>query len=261
LHQSLRDEAARRRVLSRQVLTLQEDERQRLARELHDELGQQLTAIRVDAVWLSQRIADAPDQARVADAIARRCAEVQLDIRALLTRLHPLAPQVGDGTTASTEQVSRLRELLEALLGGWASSATQACCFELDMTCCLADGRVVPWPGHDDLSSLPSDLVLAIYRISQEALTNVARHAQATRATLSLVLHVDARQRPRAVDWAVSDDGFGIAHVALALQRGTGLAGLQERVGALGAELEFGVPTARGLRLHARFEVPPPPHP
>ena len=87
LHGGLRDEAARRRVLSRQLLTLQEDERQRLARELHDEFGQQLTAMRVDAVWLSQRLAQMPEQANVAAAIAQRCADVQSDIRTLLTRL------------------------------------------------------------------------------------------------------------------------------------------------------------------------------
>lgn len=258
LHQDLRDEAARRRVLSRQLLTLQEDERQRLARELHDEFGQQLTAMRVDAVWLSQRLAQAPEQARVAGAIAQRCADVQSDIRSLLTRLQPLTPQIDAAATMGAEPASRLRELLEALVGGWASSTTQTCTFELELSWRLADDHKVPWPSNDDAAHLARDLVLAIYRISQEALTNVARHAQATRAVLSLALHVNAQQRPSAIDWEVADDGVGIAQPALALQRGTGLAGLQERVWALGAELEFGAVADQGLRLHARFDLPRP---
>ncbi len=256
LHEGLRDEAARRRVLSRQLLTLQEDERQRLARELHDEFGQQLTAMRVDAVWLSQRLAQVPEQANVAGAIAQRCADVQSDIRTLLTRLQPLSPQIDAAAPVGAEPASRLRELLEALVGGWASSTTQTCTFELELSWRLADGRTIPWPGNDDAAHLARDLVLAIYRISQEALTNVARHAQASRAVLSLSLHVDAQRRPSAIVWEVADDGVGIGEPALALQRGTGLAGLKERVWALGAELEFGPLPGRGLRLRARFGLP-----
>lgn len=258
LHQGLLDEAARRRVLSRQVLTLQEDERQRLARELHDEFGQQLTAMRVDAVWLSQRLAQVPEQAHVAGLIAQRCADVQSDIRALLTRLQPLTPQIDAAAPPGAEPASRLRELLEALVGGWASSATQTCTFDLELSWHPADGRTLRWPSNDSAAHLARELVLAIYRISQEALTNVARHAQATRAVLSLALHVDAQQRPSAIDWEVTDDGVGIAQPALALQRGTGLAGLQERVWALGAELEFGAPPGHGLRLQARFDLQSP---
>ena len=255
LQQALHGEATQRRVLSQQLLTLQEDERQRLARELHDEFGQQLTGLRVDAAWLAQRLAHEPRQQEVAQAIAERCGAVQQDIRSLLTRLQPLAPSAGAGA----ESAAHMAELLAALMGGWSRSATQSCSFELRMVTRHADGRAAPWPRTDDDAALPRDLVLAIYRISQEALTNVARHARATRAMLSLVLHRDVGGRARAIDWELRDDGVGLPDPPQALQRGTGLASLKERVWALGAELEFSAawPDADppGLQLAARFVI------
>jgi two-component system, NarL family, sensor histidine kinase UhpB len=250
LQEALHGEATQRRLLSQQLLTLQEDERQRLARELHDEFGQQLTGLRVDAVWLAQRLAGEPQQQRVAQAIAERCGAIQQDIRALLTRLQPLAASAGH------EPASRLAELLQALVHGWGRSATQPCAFELRLVTQRADGREVPWPAiDDDAALLPRELALAIYRISQEALTNVARHAQATRAVLSLAWCVDADGRVQAIDWVLGDDGVGLPDPAQALQRGTGLAGLKERAWAQGAELEFSAARPRGLRLAARFAV------
>ncbi len=250
LQQALHGEATQRRLLSQQLLTLQEDERQRLARELHDEFGQQLTGLRVDAVWLAQRLAHEPQQQRVAQAIAERCAAIQQDIRSLLTRLQPLAASAGH------EPASRLAELLQALVHGWGRSATQTCAFELRLVTLHAGGREAAWPGSDDDAALlPRELALAIYRISQEALTNVARHARATRAVLSLAWRVDADGCAQAIDWSLSDDGVGLPDPAQALQRGTGLAGLKERAWAQGAELEFGAAQPRGLRLAARFAI------
>lgn len=253
LQQALHGEATQRRVLSQQLLTLQEDERQRLARELHDEFGQQLTGLRADAAWLAQRLAHEPQQQQVAQAIAERCGAVQQDIRSLLTRLQPLGPSSG------AESAARMAELLAALMGGWSRSATQSCTFELRMVTRYADGRAAPWPRSDDDVALPRELVLAIYRISQEALTNVARHARATRAMLSLVLQREADSRACAIEWELRDDGIGLADPAQALQRGTGLASLKERAWAQGAELEFSAawPAADppGLRLAARFVI------
>jgi two-component system sensor histidine kinase UhpB len=257
LREALQREGAQRRVLGRQVMTLQEDERERLARELHDEFGQQLTALRVDAVWLTQRLAAAPEHAQVADGIAQRCSAIQRDIRELLRRLQPLAPHA-EGQRPAEEPAARLAELLAALMGGWARSATQTCSFELRMVVRHADGRPAPWPAGDELT-LPRETVLALYRISQEALTNVARHARAQRAVLTVELHLGPQERPGAVQWELRDDGVGLTDAAGALQRGTGLAAIKERAWVHGAELELGPAwpdqQPSGLRLAFRFDV------
>jgi two-component system sensor histidine kinase UhpB len=98
---------------------------------------------------------------------------------------------------------------------------------------------------------LPRELALAVYRISQEALTNVARHAQATRAVLQLTLQ--RRADGDLLLWQVSDDGRGLGEFAIALQRGNGLAGIRQRVWALGADLECDA--ARGVCLRASFRI------
>jgi len=102
-------------------------------------------------------------------------------------------------------------------------------------------------------------LCLALYRISQEALTNVARHAHASQATLRLTL------RPGddgdSLQWQVSDDGAGLGSLQVALQRGNGLAGIRQRVWALGSDLEceaarVGAAGPAGVCLRARFRLP-----
>lgn len=257
LQGALDAEAARRRVLSRQMLSLQEEERERLAHELHDEFGQQLTAMRVDAIWLVRQCVANDEPARVAQAIADRCGGVQQDIRSLLHRLRPLAPDDGD------ESAHRLAELLNDLVQGWARSAAAPapCIFELNLVQRTAAGDDRPWPvdGDGQALMLPRALVLVLYRISQEALTNVARHALATRATLLLRLELASDARARALEWSVCDNGVGLDDAAQALQRGVGLAGVKERIWAWGADWQLGPASADaarpGLRLAARFEL------
>ena len=150
LQSALEAEAARRRVLSRQMLSLQEEERERLARELHDEFGQQLTAMRVDASWLARQCVANDEPARVAQAIADRCGAVQQDIRSLLHRLRPLMPNDGD------EPAHRLAELLNDLVQGWARSAgaPAPCVFELHLVQRTADGNERPWSTDADGQAL-----------------------------------------------------------------------------------------------------------
>jgi len=119
----------------------------------------------------------------------------------------------------------------------------------------------LPWPPPEQASAhaLPHELCLALYRISQEALTNVARHAHASRATLQLTLqHGDDGD---SLQWQVSDDGAGLGSLQVALQRGNGLAGIRQRVWALGSDLECeparaDVPQRAGVCLRARFRMP-----
>ena len=169
LGQALDAAQAERRMLGHKVQSLQEEERMRLSRELHDEFGQRLTAIRIDAAWLGQRLKDLADVQPVVQGMAEQCAAIQSDVRGLLARLQPL----GGGAESQAEVgVATLAELLQGLAEGWRKSASGALQVRLEMELGAASHA----------RTLPRDLALALYRISQEALTNVARHAQAREA-------------------------------------------------------------------------------
>jgi two-component system sensor histidine kinase UhpB len=248
LAQALDDASEQRRALSQKVLSLQEDERAHLARELHDEFGQRLTALRLDATWLQRQLAlqaqaspsaEAPARlAEVVDAMAARCAEVQADIRSLLVRLRPLASAAGESTIAWTEVVDQLQSLVQA----WRASAARGAA-DVDMRLLLQPGPAAP------PLELRRDTALAVYRLSQEALTNVARHAHASRADIVLGWQDDASGR--WLIWQARDDGIGITDPAQAQKRGNGLGGMQERVWALGGEWQ-----AMGT-LHSSVEASP----
>ena len=248
---------AQRRLLSQQVLTLQEDERTRLARELHDEFGQRLTALRMDAVWLTHQVAGQPLLKPVVEGMARQCALVQQDIRSLLSGLQPL----GHDNDAHSESLLRLVDLLRALVSSWAQPGReQAVVCQLELRWLDSDGQPLAWPAGPAAEALrlPGALVLAIYRISQEALTNVVRHAQASVATLALTCWGDARPgAPLRIEWSASDDGLGLSDAGAVSLRGKGIAGIQARVWSQGGELRCeplqAGSASPGLRLSASF--------
>lgn len=274
---SLSDTEARRRRLSEQLQRLQEDERARLAQDLHDEFGQRLTALRVDTTWLLRRVADQPGVYPVVQGMAQQCALLQQDIRTLLARLQPFGPlrhAVGDGAVGvcagdpgeCQEDLFRLVNLLRDLVASWSGAGPA----QGRMECTLVlqwqavDGRPQAWPDTTTLQAWPlrRSLALAMFRISQEALTNVARHAQAQRARLTLRCRADSSPGgPLQIEWSVEDDGLGLPGDDLAWQRGIGLAGLQERIWAHGGDLSWGPATADphrpGLRLRATLSTAP----
>ncbi|MGA0612049.1 sensor histidine kinase [Caldimonas sp. KR1-144] len=250
---SLDEAQAARRVLAQQVFSLQEDERTRLARELHDEFGQRLTALRADAAWLARRNAHDAEAASVIEGMSAQCRLIHDDIRALLARLRPL-PLADDGRG---EAPARLAELLESLSRSGSPAADRGLALDLAMQRRAADGSVLPWPTENDEAAprLPRALVLALYRASQEALTNAARHAQARRVRLALTLEDAAGAASPRLRWSVRDDGIGLADIS-AMRQGTGLASLQERIWSLGGELRFGPGLdGRGLGLEATLPL------
>lgn len=269
LSASLDEAQAARRVLAQQIFSLQEDERARLARELHDEFGQRLTALRADAAWLLRRLDEGSALRSVVEGMSEQCRLIHQDTRALLAELRPLGPladQAGRDETAV-----RLHELLRALVRGWNSAPSHGLQVHLDLRLRRPEGSEREWHRAEAAGlMLPRAVLLALYRISQEALTNVARHAQAHQVQLCLTLETAAvepaldviapgdrawtARRPVALRWSVEDDGRGVADPAAALQHGTGLAGLRERLWALGAELQWGPGRGgRGWRLATRL--------
>ena len=227
-----------RRRLDLQLRSMREDERSRLARELHDELGQRLTAMRADTAWLLRRSLGQPPLHDVAQALADHCEHVQHAVRDLLQRLRARKPFEDE------DEPLPLHRLLQELVESWRERPDQATRFVLNIAL--------------DTHAITSDVTLALYRLTQEALTNVARHARATQVEIRLAWLDDDR-----IEWSVSDDGEGLADIGQAAHRGNGLVGMRERVWALHGEIEiFAINPAsarQGLCIRARLprhEVP-----
>lgn len=249
LAQALEAAEAERRALGQRVITLQEDERSRLARELHDEFGQQLTALHVDAAWLVRRLHGDAQALEVVQSLTGHCRHIQHELKSVLARLRPLQGLAGDDGMP----VAALQDLLHSLVQGWQGLPPPAASVSLQLRLLDAPGA----PLH-----VPEPLALALYRITQEALTNAARHAGAQQVTVQLVWHAGTGDEAGAgrLHWQVQDDGVGLADPAAALLRGSGLAGLHERLWALGAQLQLAPArpgAARpGLRLQAGLVLP-----
>lgn len=220
-----------RRALSLKVLTLQEDERARLARELHDELGQVLAAMRADIAYLLRKTAGDAVLLGVVQDLSNHCERIQLEVCDLLDRLRPHGLMPGEGPV-------RLERMLHDLVNSWRAHPGQSIDFALE----VALGA----------EPLPDALAVSLYRMTQEALTNVVRHAQATQVRIHLTTDADDE-----VHWTVEDDGIGIPVLAQALRDSNGLGGIQERVWAHGGQIVMGHARQhalrKGLRLHARF--------
>ncbi|GAA0583365.1 sensor histidine kinase [Kribbella sandramycini] len=196
------------------ALAAQEAERQRIARELHDEIGQGLTAVLLGLKQLSARV-PAEAQADLRD--------VQDTARATLDEVRGVARRLRPGV---------LEDL--GLHSALAALATEFSAHGLRV-------RRVTSPGLPDLGS-ERDLV--IYRVAQEALTNVARHSDARTVRLAL-----NRQGP-VVLLTVDDDGRGLRGAA----ESTGIRGMRERALLIGAELTVGASELGGTAV--RLEVP-----
>ena len=220
-----------RRVVSLKLVSSQEEERARVARELHDEFGQTLTAMRADVAWLSHHTSAMPELSDVVAGLGGHCERFHGQVRDLLRQLRPQ----GDGASGVP-----LRNLLEDLVRSWRERPGRHA--EYSLRYGLGD-RV-----------LPDELALALYRLTQEALTNATRHADATRVEV----HVGARA-DGDIEWSVEDDGVGIDSVDHAPHRGNGLAGMRERVWAHGGDIEIGPRALQqsraGLRITAVFSM------
>lgn len=198
---------------SAHALAAQEGERQRIARELHDEIGQSLTV----ALLSLKRVVDrAPEELREEVLNAQTAVRTSLDdVRQVAHRLRP-------GVLADLG----LERALRSLCAEFEASSGVAVQYELD-----------------ELPSLGGDVELVLYRVAQEGLTNVARHARASRVQLML-----AREDDDLV-LEIRDDGRGTD-----LREGTGIHGMRERALLIGARLT--VRSAPGEGTVVRLAVP-----
>jgi signal transduction histidine kinase len=214
---------ADRADLLRRLVTAQEDERRRVARELHDSVGQLLTA-------LTLRVKAARDAAPLPPATDARLVEVQRvadelgrTVRDLAVRLRPTAlDDVG------------LHAALAQHVAGWADRTGVEVDFEAAAV---------------EIQRLPADIETTIYRIVQESLTNVARHAKASRVSVTISRHGGD------VTVAVEDDGVGFDPEAAGTSGRLGLVGMQERVALVGGTLDVESSPGSGTTVLARFPL------
>jgi signal transduction histidine kinase len=236
LAESLELTLAERNALTRRLIALQDDERRHLARELHDEFGQSLAAIRALAASAGHTAAqDCPGALPECESIARTATQMMETLRGALFRLRP--PDVEElGLAAS----------LEGLVAGWNGRSRGRTRFEIRL------GRGV--------ESLPTALGEGLYRVAQEAITNAAKHAEATRVVLALTMR-DAQPAPGGrglaeVELTVDDDGGASEHDR-SVRSGMGFLGMRERVATLGGSLSFEARRQTGSILRVVIPVPP----
>lgn len=205
---------AERHDSSGRVLAAQEAERLRIARELHDELGQTLTAVALRAEHTAQlKGEEHPEFAEMAEIVQRSLA----DVRRISLELRP----------GALEELG----LLNAMISLCARVSEQT-------------GMQIQRDLQGPVPKLSAEVELAIYRIAQEALTNAVRHAHASVVVVSLKCSDDA------LELSVKDNGSGLPDRVIA---GGGLTGMRERAMLIGAELAIETDPGAGVTVTVRL--------
>lgn len=210
------------RRLSGSIMASQEKERMAIARELHDELGQVLTALRMDAVWLQNHLMDADPKAHNRALTMCHLIDKTIDeVRGIALRLRP----------------SVLDDLgLMAALEWYTTDLEK----RSGIACIL---------NHQNVPKVDDIVATAAYRIAQEALTNVVRHSCATHVEVALQLEGDI------LSLTVTDNGKGFNSLELSESECLGVAGMRERAGLAGGTLEIQSRPGKGAQVCCRLPI------
>ena len=216
------DHARARKLLSR-LMTVQEDERRRIARDLHDDIGQKMTALHLKLEALRRAHEGSPLHAQVQEAQAY-LQQLDRDLDLFTWKLRPAA-------LYDLGLVPALRDLVAQ----WSRSVEIAAEFE---AIGIGDQRLRP------------EIEIHMYRITQEALNNVCKHARAQRVVVML------QRREGEIVLSVEDDGigFGPDHAGRS-SLGIGLIGMRERATLMNGTLEFEVTDTVGTTVIVRAPV------
>ena len=207
--------------LSAFLQTHYEREKASLARELHDQLGGILTPAKMDLAWLQTRLGTDPQYG------------------ARLTRLSAMIDQ---GIDLKRRIIENLRPSLLDHLG--FAAAVQ---WYVDETCGTA--KIPCKVSISKLERLPSDLEIALYRVVQESVTNVIRHARAK--TVELLIE----RTPTGLKVTICDDGVGIEDIEVARKYSHGLAGMTQRMRAINGTLDVSSSQGKGTRVEAFLPI------
>ncbi|WP_455362542.1 HAMP domain-containing sensor histidine kinase [Streptomyces sp. SYSU K21746] len=206
---------AERATSSARVLSAQEAERHRIAQELHDEIGQTLTAVLLEL----RRVAD-----HAPPGVRRELHQVQETTRASLDEIRRIARRLRPGVLEELGLISALKALTNEF---------------------SAPGLTVRRHFAGDALPLGHDAELVLYRVAQESLTNTVRHAHAGRVDLEL------HRRPAGVQLCIRDDGRGIGNAP----EGAGITGMRERALLIGADLTIGPGPGGGTEVRLQVPL------
>jgi signal transduction histidine kinase len=217
--------------------TVREDERTRIAREVHDELGSLLVALKMDVNWMDKRLAEQP----------QRSTQAATDMR---ERMRSKCQNMSHLIETAVDNVGRIiTDLRPSILdhqGLWAALEWQAQEFvasaELGLDWQLA---------LDESLELPEPLAMAVFRIFQEMLSNVGRHAQAQQLQVHIAL------RAGVLTLAVQDDGQGAPPQAFEAADAYGVMGMRERAGHFGGRIDITSAPGAGTRMCLSVALPP----
>lgn len=224
--EELRNSREQLRALARHLQSVREEERSRIAREIHDTLGQPLAGLKLDLAWLAGRLP--PDQAPLLEKLRTTLALADSTIRSVRQITTDLRPSLLDdlGLVAAIEWLAQ----------DFQTRTGIGCEFASDQPDLL----------------LPSELSTAVFRICQESLTNVARHAHATRVRLAL------KAEAGHLLLTVADNGRGITEQEIASQTSVGLLGIREWALLLGGEANFMGQPGEGTTVIVRIPLKAP---
>lgn len=203
------------RSLAARLETTREEERTRIAREVHDQLGQMLTGLRMDAAWINKRVAACADAA-LREPLSERLASMIELLDDTVKTVRRIAAELRPGVLDDLG----LPAALEWQAREWQARTGVEC----ELACAAAP-------------AVPPDAATALFRIFQETLTNVARHAKATCVKARLA------HEAGALLLEVRDNGCGVTDEGLRRSKSLGLVGMKERAAMVGGEFRIvGVP-------------------
>jgi len=210
------------RRLSGSIMASQEKERSAIARELHDELGQVLTALRMDSIWIQKRLKEAePEVAERAMTMCNLIDKTIKEVRSLAFRLRPgVLDDLG------------LVEALEWYTADYERRTAITCVFE-----------------HANVPKTNEAVATAAYRITQEALTNVVRHS------FSNSVNVTMQVQKGILTLAVIDNGRGFNTLELSESKGLGVAGMRERASLVSGILEVQSLPEKGTSVYFKVAI------
>jgi signal transduction histidine kinase len=211
-------------ALRDRLTRVQDDERARIARELHDDLGQRLALLTIQLSELQQASLDvAPSLAEQLESSRKLSEEICVEANLLSHRLHP----------------SRLAHIgLTNALSRLCDEFAQQGSMKIDFQ-------------HDEIPELPSEVTTCLYRVAQEAIRNAEKHSGSRQVRVELAAGSDS------IRLCVSDSGRGFAATSAECSTGLGLVSMAERVRSLGGALSVQSEVNRGTHIEASIPMPP----